>query len=59
MLLAAARRGRISMRELRDLVPDLRLLPETIGHQTDAIAWSATLGIAEEHRLTIYSGVVY
>ncbi|WP_409408999.1 type II toxin-antitoxin system VapC family toxin [Acidithiobacillus ferriphilus] len=53
-LLAAARRGRITMLELRELVPDLRLLPETIDHQTDAAAWSATLGIAEEHRLTIY-----
>lgn len=42
-LLAAVRRGRITMPELRELVPDLRLLPETIDHQTDAVAWSAVL----------------
>lgn len=53
-LLAAARHGRITMLELRELVPDLRLLPETIDHQTDAAAWFATLNLAEKHRLTIY-----
>ncbi|MBU2743233.1 MULTISPECIES: type II toxin-antitoxin system VapC family toxin [Acidithiobacillus] len=53
-LLAGARRGRITMPELRELLPDLRLLPEAIDHQTDAAAWSATLDLADEHGLTIY-----
>ncbi len=52
-LLAAVRRGRITMLELRELASDLRLLPETIDYQTDAAAWSTTLDLAEEHRLTI------
>lgn len=43
-----------TMQELRELVPDLHLLPEVIDHQTDAAAWSATLDLVEEHRLTIY-----
>lgn len=53
-LLAAVRRGRITIQELRELVPDLRLLPEMVDHQTDDAAWSATLDLAEAHRLTIY-----
>jgi len=53
-LLAAARRGRITMQELRELTLDLRLLPESIDHQTDAATWFATLDLAEEYRLTIY-----
>jgi len=53
-LLAAARRGRITMQELRELVPDLRLLPEAIDYQTDAAAWSTTLNLAEAHGLSIY-----
>lgn len=53
-LLAAARRGRITLAELRELVPDLRLLPEAIDQQTDAAVWSATLRLAEVHGLTLY-----
>lgn len=34
--------------------PDLRLLPEAVDTQADAAAWSATLELAEAHRLTIY-----
>lgn len=36
--LAAARHGFITMLELRELAPDLRLLPEAIDRQADAAA---------------------
>ena len=53
-LLVAARRGRITIQEMSELLPDLRLLPETVDHQTDAAAWSATLDMAKAHGPTLY-----
>ena len=53
-LLAAVRRERITLQELRELTPDLRLLPELVDIHTDASAWSVTLNLAVEHNLTTY-----
>ncbi|MHB1513886.1 type II toxin-antitoxin system VapC family toxin [Acidiferrobacter sp.] len=53
-LLVATRRGRITIQEMSELLPDLRLLPETVDHQTDAAAWSTTLDLAKAHGLTLY-----
>lgn len=53
-LLAAVRRERMTLQELRALIPDLRLLPELVDSHTDAAAWSATLDLASQHQLTIY-----
>ncbi|WP_211306992.1 type II toxin-antitoxin system VapC family toxin [Acidiferrobacter thiooxydans] len=53
-LLVATRHGRITIQEMSELLPDLRLLPETVDHQTDAAAWSTTLDLAKAHGLTLY-----
>lgn len=53
-LLAAVRRERMTLQELRALIPDLRLLPELVDSHTDASAWSTTLDLAVQHQLTTY-----
>ena len=53
-LLVATRRGRITTQEMSELLPDLRLLPEAVDHQTDAAAWATTLDLAKAHGLTLY-----
>jgi predicted nucleic acid-binding protein len=53
-LLAAVRQGRMTLRELEQLMPDLRVLPELVDNQTDDAAWSATLELAQTYHLTTY-----
>lgn len=53
-LLVATRPGRITIEEMSELLPDLRLFPETVDHQTDAAAWSATQDLAKPNGLTLY-----
>jgi predicted nucleic acid-binding protein len=54
ILESGARRGRHNL-EFRDAtLADLSLLPISIDQETDTHAWSATLRVAERHRLTLY-----
>lgn len=53
-LLAAARRGRITVQEMNELLPDLRILPEVVDHDTDTAAWSMTMDLAQSYGLTLY-----
>lgn len=50
----AVRRGRVTAAFRDDSLDDLHGLPVEIDLETDAQAWSSTLRLAEQHRLTLY-----
>jgi predicted nucleic acid-binding protein len=53
-LLAARHRGRIKPREMKQVLRDLRRLAEEVDPETERMAWSATVDLAEQYRLTTY-----
>ena len=53
-LTVAARRNRIDMELRRAALADLALLDITVDQHTDNQAWSETLHLADQFRLTVY-----
>jgi predicted nucleic acid-binding protein len=54
VLLMAERRGRITISERHQALATLAELPIHIEPSTAARAWTATLALAESHKLTVY-----
>ena len=54
VLLTAERRGRITAPERQRLIRFLRALPIEIDDQTASQVWTATVQLAEQHRLSAY-----
>jgi len=56
-LTMAARKGRITLDERRELLIDLATLPILTDSETGARAWNASIKLADCHNLTLYDAV--